>query len=567
MESSKKKSLPELIRQSEFKTVQKSKIWTIVSCSIVLLAIVMGFVWGFHPDFRTPVNLSMDFTGGYTMTITLSTQLTPETFDEYFRDRILEIGNNLVDEDGDTVSLGLNPRSLQLQGEGPDASVLIRYRGISKAEWDTSEYMESLNDIFQRTLVEQLFVFRIDNITRNGNVFAVRYYESLNFLRHAEIAQHVTMAVQNSYLGNDDIGKTYLQVAADSVVLSDDGYVISITISNLTEDNAAQIQEKLASVMPIPDRFAGRPGEVNTVSERMGGEHMRDAILAIIAALVFMLVYIAFRFEVSMGAAAVLGLFHDLILMFSFMVIFHIEIGIVFFAALITLLGYSINNTIIIFDKVRENIKMYGNKPYDSFHVANISARDTLFRSLSTTVTTLFPIAMIAIIGVPAIQIFALPIIVGLFSGTYSSLTIVPAVWANWKRRIFKKRGEAVAFAGAGANVDVEMPQEVESIVNSAAVEDKPTVKKAAVSKNAKPKIVRKTTKAVGAVTDHQNENEVFEEFMEDKEKIVEDSEEVEEIETLVEDEVNEEIIEEEVTEVEGDIAESTEEEQEEDED
>ncbi|MCL2374927.1 MAG: protein translocase subunit SecF, partial [Firmicutes bacterium] len=347
-------------------------------------------------------------------------------------------------------------------------------------------------------------------------------YQSLNFLRHAEIAQHVITTVQNSYLGNEGIGKTYLQVAANSVVLSDDGYVISITISNLTDANAAEIQDVLARVMPIPDRFAGRPGEVNTVSERMGSEHLRDAILAIIAALVFMLVYIAFRFEVSMGAAAVLGLFHDLILMFSFMVIFHIEIGIVFFAALITLLGYSINNTIIIFDKVRENIKMYGNKPYDSFHVANISARDTLFRSLSTTITTLFPIAMIAIIGVPAIQIFALPIIVGLFSGTYSSLTIVPAVWAGWKRRIFKKRGVAVAFAGASANVNVEMPQEVESIVDSVVAEDKPVAKKAAVSKSAKPKIVKKTTKAVGAVTERLNENEVFEEFM-DGEKVDED--------------------------------------------
>ena len=115
--------------------------------------------------------------------------------------------------------------------------------------------------------------------------------------------------------------------------------------------------------------------------------------------------------------------------------IFHIEINSTFIAALITILGYSINNTIIIFDRVRENIKFYANKRLNGklvkpAYIANKSVQETIWRSINTTLTTLIMIAMVAIIGVTDIRIFALPIIFGLLAGIYSSVFMAPTIWA-----------------------------------------------------------------------------------------------------------------------------------------
>lgn len=121
--------------------------------------------------------------------------------------------------------------------------------------------------------------------------------------------------------------------------------------------------------------------------------------------------------------------------MFSFMAIFHIEISSTFIAALITILGYSINNTIIVFDRIRENSKSLYYKNSTATFIANQSIRETLMRSINTSITTLITIAMVAIIGVPSIRVFALPIIAGLLAGTFSSIFISPSIWAMWKDR------------------------------------------------------------------------------------------------------------------------------------
>ena len=117
------------------------------------------------------------------------------------------------------------------------------------------------------------------------------------------------------------------------------------------------------------------------------------------------------------------------------MAIFHIEISSTFIAALITILGYSINNTIIVFDRIRENSKSLYYKNSTATFIANQSIRETLMRSINTSITTLITIAMVAIIGVPSIRVFALPIIAGLLAGTFSSIFISPSIWAMWKDR------------------------------------------------------------------------------------------------------------------------------------
>ncbi len=177
---------------------------------------------------------------------------------------------------------------------------------------------------------------------------------------------------------------------------------------------------------------------------------LTNALLAICLSIVLMLVYIAFRFEVSSGLSAIVALLHDILIMFSFMAIFHIEINSTFIAALITILGYSINNTIIVFDRIRENMRSVFHKNSTATFIANTSIKETLMRSVNTSVTTLLTITMVALIGVSSIRIFALPIIVGLLAGTFSSIFISPSVWALWKDRKRKSRKSDIGKSGEG---------------------------------------------------------------------------------------------------------------------
>ena len=164
-------------------------------------------------------------------------------------------------------------------------------------------------------------------------------------------------------------------------------------------------------------------------------------IAFIIASLALMLIYVAVRFELMSGVVALICLVHDMIMMVLFMCIFHIELASTFIAALITILGYSINNTIIIFDMIRDlNKRGTCGTPTE---IANISVRDTLVRSINTTATTFITVAMIAIMSaifsVWDLLTFCLPLMAGLIAGMFSSVLLAPTMWALIKTRQLKK--------------------------------------------------------------------------------------------------------------------------------
>ncbi|MCI9518997.1 MAG: protein translocase subunit SecF, partial [Clostridia bacterium] len=199
------------------------------------------------------------------------------------------------------------------------------------------------------------------------------------------------------------------------------------------------VAQSVKSAATIDDRYSGLVSLGSATSASFSAELLWSALAAILASVVLMLVYIAFRFELTSGLSAIIALFHDILIMFCFMAIFRIEINSTFIAALITILGYSINNTIVIFDRIRENKKSEMAKTSTAAFIANKSVGETLLRSVNTTLTTLLTIGMVAILGVRDIKIFALPIIIGLLAGTYSSIFISPPIWASWKDR--KKKG------------------------------------------------------------------------------------------------------------------------------
>ena len=164
---------------------------------------------------------------------------------------------------------------------------------------------------------------------------------------------------------------------------------------------------------------------------------LRNAIIAVSVAVVVILAYIAIRFTLVSGVAAVLALLHDVLVMTALTTIFRIPVNSTFIAAVITIIGYSINATIVIFDRIRE-LEKTPSAPLDDKDLANKAIANTLTRSLLTTLTTLVMIVSLAIFGNSTIREFALPIIFGLVAGTYSSVLLSASTWV-YLRKLFKQ--------------------------------------------------------------------------------------------------------------------------------
>lgn len=175
-----------------------------------------------------------------------------------------------------------------------------------------------------------------------------------------------------------------------------------------------------------------------SIGPAIGSELKGQALLALAIANIGILIYISIRFEWRFGLASIFVLLHDVIVMTIFYGAMKIPVNSSFIAAILTIVGYSINATIVIFDRIRENMKLA--KKIDPARIVNESISQTLARSINTSLTTLLTIATLYILGVPAVKEFALPLIVGLISGTYSSVFIASPVWLFLKGSVAKTR-------------------------------------------------------------------------------------------------------------------------------
>ena len=208
-----------------------------------------------------------------------------------------------------------------------------------------------------------------------------------------------------------------------------DNTQVQIRISDVenTDELRDQLEEKLAATYPEIQYV-----DITRVGAVVGAELISNAVKSLTLAAILMLVYIAFRFDLYSGIAAVIGLIHDVAIMLSFVVIARsfIRVETTFIAALLTIVGYSINNTIIIFDRIRENSRKAGVRQLPREQIVNVSVKESLPRTLNTTITTLLTIVTLYILGVDSIKQFALPLIVGIVAGTYSANMINGYVWA-----------------------------------------------------------------------------------------------------------------------------------------
>lgn len=173
---------------------------------------------------------------------------------------------------------------------------------------------------------------------------------------------------------------------------------------------------------------------VENVGPKIGSELRRNAIIASILSLIAILIYVGFRFNLPFGVAAIVPLFHDTLITIGIFTILGREISLTFLAALLTIIGYSLNDTIVIFDRIRENLKG-GLRGRAIDGVINTSINQTLSRTIITSVTTLIVVTCLYILGSDAIKDFALALLIGIGIGTYSSVYIASPVLIWWQNR------------------------------------------------------------------------------------------------------------------------------------
>ncbi len=184
---------------------------------------------------------------------------------------------------------------------------------------------------------------------------------------------------------------------------------------------------------------------VEIVGPKVGAQLRRQAVLATLYALLGMLVYIAFRFEWVYGAAAVIAVFHDVLITLGFFSLFHYEISLTVIAALLTLVGYSMNDTIVIFDRVRENLRLMRREPFAA--IVNKSINQTLSRTILTSGLTFLTVVVLYLMGGEVLRAFAFAMVVGVVVGTYSSFGIAAPIVVVWN----KYRGQGAAIRAGSA--------------------------------------------------------------------------------------------------------------------
>ncbi len=196
--------------------------------------------------------------------------------------------------------------------------------------------------------------------------------------------------------------------------------------------------------MAVVDALSATFGEATTefrgasqFSPNIGSEIRGRALLSVFFASLMMLIYISIRFEPIFGLSAVIALIHDVLILLSIYAIFGLTINQSFIAAILTVVGYSINDTIVVFDRVRENVGREKNKSH--FEIANLSISQTITRTLNTSITTLLVIGALFVFGTSTIREFAFPLLAGVLVGTYSSIFIANPVWAILRSKIKEK--------------------------------------------------------------------------------------------------------------------------------
>ena len=266
-------------------------------------------------------------------------------------------------------------------------------------------------------------------------------------------------------------GATQIQVVGDPA-----DQIFSIRVRETGEQTGIAVSDKVKNLLET--KFGA--ANVNILSSEFSGPRFSQtlsmqAVWLIILSLALMLVYIWFRFRLAYGLSSIMALTHDALVMVGVIGALQLEVDVTTIAAVLTIIGYSLNATIVIFDRVKENIILLKDKPLRQ--ILNTSISQSLSRGIITSLTTLIAVVAIYVFGLGAIKNFAFNLIIGICVGTYSSFFIAPSLLYIWMAKIQKVKfeGDVAAVATTAAQEEApapETPEEVEEVVDDAEPEE-----------------------------------------------------------------------------------------------
>ena len=245
----------------------------------------------------------------------------------------------------------------------------------------------------------------------------------------------------------DELEKDVVPVIAKAINMSESEIqptTVSGTNNIVLKTSLLSLEQSKSLEKVLSEKFGVEQKDIQSqgISSTISGEMRRDAIVAVIVACIFMLIYIKFRFkDLRFATSAIIALAHDVLVVLTAYALIRISVGGTFIACMLTIVGYSVNDTIVIFDRIRENMR--GVRKITKENLAEIADRSltqTLSRSINTSITTFIMVLLLYILGVASIREFALPLMVGLVSGSYSSIFIATELWYIMKLHLGKDK-------------------------------------------------------------------------------------------------------------------------------
>ncbi|MBU7583719.1 MAG: protein translocase subunit SecF [Nostoc sp. TH1S01] len=247
--------------------------------------------------------------------------------------------------------------------------------------------------------------------------------------------QPIDINVVREVAKEQGLGDSSIQIVADQETRKENG--ILIRTKNLNRDQRTQLQNALSSKVGA---FDEQKNQIDTVGPTLGRELFTSGIIALVVSFAGIVVYLAFRFQLDYAIFAIIALFHDVLItvgIFSILgLVFGTEVDSLFIVALLTITGFSVNDTVVIYDRIRETLKTNPNRPIAE--IVDDAVNQTLSRSINTTLTTLLTLFAIFLFGGETLKNFALALIIGFIAGAYSSIFIASTLLALWRERTGK---------------------------------------------------------------------------------------------------------------------------------
>jgi preprotein translocase subunit SecF len=216
-----------------------------------------------------------------------------------------------------------------------------------------------------------------------------------------------------------------------------DEHAVSIRTTSLTPEQRAQLQADLNQAIGT---FDVNKTQIDSVGPTLGRQILSAGLIALLVSFVGIMIYLSFRFQPDYAVFAIIALMHDVLVTVGIFAILGLALGIevdsLFLVSLLTIVGFSVNDTVVIYDRVRENLKLNPDRPIDA--VVDDAVNQTLARSINTTLTTLLPLVAIFLLGGDTLKYFALALIVGFIAGAYSSIFVASTLLAWWRERTEK---------------------------------------------------------------------------------------------------------------------------------